>query len=452
MLELSQSKIENRKSKISLPCKPHIITSLPGSKTLDLVERDRAVTSPSYTRDYPLVVARGEGCMVEDVDGNVFLDMTAGIAVTATGHCHPEVVRAIQEQAANLIHMSGTDFYYEPMVELAEKLASRAPFPPVVGEGTGKTSFPAKVFFTNSGAESNEGAIKLARYYTGRSLIIAFLGAFHGRTYGAMSLTGSKTVQRANFGPLVPGVTHIPYGTHASLDYLEKQLFPTMLPPKEVAAIVVEAIQGEGGYIVPEDGFLQRIREICDRHGMLMVVDEVQAGMGRIGRLFAIEHWGVMPDIITTAKGIASGLPLGAILSRPEIMTWSPGSHATTFGGNPVACAAAIATLKLLESGLMANATAMGEVLQAGLHRLSQQFPQVSSPRGKGLMVAVDLLDCEGNYNSQLRDRIVQRAFLKGLLLLGCGKAAIRFCPPLIIDRNQIEIALDILAEVLIEM
>jgi 4-aminobutyrate aminotransferase len=379
--------------------------------------------------------------MVEDVDGNVFLDMTAGIAVTATGHAHPEVVQAIQEQAAMLLHMSGTDFYYEPMVELAEKLAVRAPFP----NG-------ARVFFSNSGTESNEGAIKLARYYTGRSLIVAFLGAFHGRTYGAMSLTASKTVQRANFGPLLPGVTHIPYGTHASLDYLEKQLFPTMLPPKEVAAIVVEAIQGEGGYIVPEDGFLQRLREICDRYGILMIVDEVQSGMGRTGRLFAIEHWGVMPDIITTAKGIASGLPLGAILARPEIMTWSAGSHATTFGGNPVACAAAIVTLQLLESGLMANATEMGELLQAGLHRLSQQFPQISPPRGKGLMVAVDLLDSEGNFDSMLRNRILQEAFLRGLLLLGCGKAAIRFCPPLVIDSDQIQTALQILFEVLAEI
>ncbi|BAZ22097.1 4-aminobutyrate aminotransferase [Kalymmatonema gypsitolerans NIES-4073] len=426
---------------IGLPRSPHIVTSLPGPRAKAIVERDRAVTSPSYTRDYPLVVARGEGCMVEDVDGNVFLDMTAGIAVTATGHAHPEVVQAIQEQAAMLLHMSGTDFYYEPMVELAEKLAIRAPFP----NG-------ARVFFSNSGTESNEGAIKLARYYTGRSLIVAFLGAFHGRTYGAMSLTASKTVQRANFGPLLPGVTHIPYGTHASLDYLEKQLFPTMLPPKEVAAIVVEAIQGEGGYIVPEDGFLQRLREICDRFGILMIVDEVQSGMGRTGRLFAIEHWGVMPDIITTAKGIASGLPLGAILARPEIMTWQPGSHATTFGGNPVACAAAIATLKLLESGLMANATQMGELLQAGLHRLSQQFPQISPPRGKGLMVAVDLLDSEGKFDSMLRNRILQEAFLRGLLLLGCGKAAIRFCPPLVIDSDQIQTALQILFEVLAEI
>ncbi|MDM9580922.1 acetyl ornithine aminotransferase family protein [Nostoc sp. GT001] len=430
---------------LNLPRTPHLITSLPGPRAQAIVQRDRAVTSPSYTRDYPLVVSRGQGCMVEDVDGNVFLDMTAGIAVTATGHAHPEVVKAIQEQSARLLHMSGTDFYYEPMVELAEQLAIRAPFP----HPHSNSGFPAKIFFTNSGAESNEGAIKLARYYTKRSLIVAFLGAFHGRTYGAMSLTGSKVVQRANFGPLVPGVTHIPYGTHASLDYLEQQLFTTILPPQEVAAIVVEPIQGEGGYIVPEDGFLQRIREICDRHGILMVVDEVQAGMGRTGRLFAIEHWGVMPDIITTAKGIASGMPLGAILARPELMTWPPGSHATTFGGNPVACAAGIVTLRLLESGLMSNATQMGELLQASLTQLHQRFPRVSPPRGKGLMVAVDLLDEQGNLDYKLRDRIIQEAFLRGLLLLGCGKAAIRFCPPLVIDSDQIQIVLQIISEIL---
>lgn len=426
---------------LGLPRAPRLITSLPGPCAEAIVKRDRAVTSPSYTRDYPLVVARGEGCMLEDVDGNIFLDMTAGIAVTATGHAHPQVVAAIQAQAANLIHMSGTDFYYEPMVELAEKLACRAPFP----NG-------AKVFFSNSGAESNEGAIKLARYYTGRSSIVAFLGAFHGRTYGAMSLTASKTVQRANFGALLAGVTHIPYGTHASVDYLEKDLFSTILPPNEVASIVVEAIQGEGGYIVPEDGFLQRIRDICDRYGILMIVDEVQSGMGRTGRMFAIEHWGVMPDIITTAKGIASGLPLGAILSRPEIMTWQPGSHATTFGGNPVACAAGIVTLQLLENGLMENAVNMGELLQAGLTRLHERFPRMSLPRGKGLMVAVDLLDEEQSLDRELRDRILQEAFLRGLLLLGCGKAAIRFCPPLVIDSEQIKIALDIIADVLVEV
>ncbi|BAZ39059.1 4-aminobutyrate aminotransferase [Calothrix sp. NIES-4101] len=426
---------------LPLPRSPRLVTTLPGARAKALVERDQAVTSPSYTRDYPLVVARGQGCMLEDVDGNVFLDLTAGIAVTATGHCHPEVVQAIQEQSANLLHMSGTDFYYEPMVELAEKIAIKAPFPE-----------KARVFFSNSGAESNEGAIKLARYYTGRNLIVAFLGAFHGRTYGAMSLTASKTVQRANFGSLLPGVTHIPYSTHASLDYLEQQLFTTMLPANEVAAIIVEPIQGEGGYIVPEDGFLQRIREICDRHGILMIVDEVQSGMGRTGKLFAVEHWHVMPDIITTAKGIASGLPLGAIIARSHIMTWQPGSHATTFGGNPVACAAGIATLRLLENGLMENATRMGEILQAGLFKLHQRFPRLSSPRGKGLMVAVDLFDEAGNFDKELRDRFLQAAFHRGLLLLGCGKAAIRFCPPLVIDSEQIQIALDIIAKILAEI
>ncbi|MDJ0570438.1 MAG: aminotransferase class III-fold pyridoxal phosphate-dependent enzyme [Pleurocapsa sp. MO_192.B19] len=266
----------------TLPQKPLLITTLPGPRAKELVERDRTVTSPSYTRDYPLVVSRGEGCMLEDVDGNVFLDLTAGIAVTATGHAHPQVVRAIQEQSANLLHMSGTDFYYPQMVELAEKLSDRAPFPQAAD---GKR---ARVFFSNSGAESNEGAIKLARYYTKRSGIVAFLGAFHGRTYGAMSLTASKRVQRERFAPLLPGVTHIPYGTHASLDYLEEKLFTTMLPPEEIAAIIVEPIQGEGGYIVPEDGFLARIRNLCDRYGILMIVDEVQSGMGRTGKLFAI--------------------------------------------------------------------------------------------------------------------------------------------------------------------
>lgn len=422
-----------------LPRVPRLVGSLPGPRARALIERDKAVTSPSYTRGYPLVAARGEGCMVEDVDGNVFLDLTAGIAVTATGHAHPEVVQAIQDQAASLLHMSGTDFYYEPMVELAENLAARAPFPmPMSGAR-------ARVFFTNSGAESNEGALKLARYYTGRSLVVAFLGAFHGRTYGAMSLTGSKAVQRQQFGPLLPGITHIPYGTHAGLDYLEEKLFPTVLPPTEVAAIIVEPIQGEGGYIVPEDGFLERIRSICDRYGILMVVDEVQSGMGRTGRLFAIEHWGVMPDIMTLAKGIASGLPLGAILARPELMTWPPGSHATTFGGNPVGCAAANVTLRLLESSLIDNAHKMGELLLTGLSQLAQRFNRVSQPRGKGLMVAIDLLDHTGNLDFELRDRVVEQAFSRGLLLLGCGKAAIRFCPALVIDSDQIQVALHIL-------
>jgi 4-aminobutyrate aminotransferase len=425
-----------------LPRSPKLKTDLPGPKACSLIERDRAVTSPSYTRGYPLVAARGEGCMIEDVDGNVFLDLTAGIAVTNTGHCHPKVVAAIQAQSNQLIHMSGTDFYYEPMVELAEQLAQRAPFPP------NAQGLRAKVFFSNSGAESLEGALKLARYATGRSRVISFLGAFHGRTYGAMSLTGSKAVQCRGFSPLVPGVTHIPYN-HSGLDYLENSLFSTMLPPTEVAAIVVEPIQGEGGYIVPEDGFLERIRQICDRHGMLMVVDEVQSGMGRAGKLFAIEHWPVQPDIVTLAKGIASGLPLGAFLARPELMTWPPGAHATTFGGNPVACAAALVTLDLLEAELMENALVRGAELQKGLRKLSQIPLNLSRPRGKGLMVGVDILDDEGQLSPKRRDRIVDQAFYQGLLLLGCGKAAIRFCPPLVIDAEQIQVALSILRTVL---
>jgi 4-aminobutyrate aminotransferase len=379
--------------------------------------------------------------MIQDVDGNVFLDMTAGIAVTATGHAHPQVVQAIQQQATQLLHMSGTDFYYAPMVELAEMLAERAPFPQA-----------ARVFFTNSGTESTEGAMKLARYYTGRDRLIAFLGGFHGRTYGAMSVTGSKAVQRKGFGSLLPGVTHIPYGTHASLDSLEKTLFTSIVPPEEVAAIIVEPIQGEGGYVVPEDGFLERLRQICDRHGILMIVDEVQSGMGRTGKLFAIEHWGVMPDIITLAKGIASGLPLGAILARSQLMTWPPGSHATTFGGNPVACAAGKVTLQLLEEGLMENARQRGEEFLKGLRQLAEKFNCISLPRGKGLMVAIDLLDANGNLDPNRRNRLVDAAFNRGLLLLGCGKAAIRFCPPLIVTSEQIQVALDILAQLFKEM
>ena len=422
---------------------PKLLTSLPGPKAQELIARDRAVTSPSYTRGYPLVAKRGEGCLIEDVDGNVFLDMTAGIAVAATGHAHPQVVRAINNQSKQLLHMCGADFYYEPMVRLAETLAAKAPFPePDRGER-------ARVLFTNSGAESLEGALKLAKYYTQRWRVIAFLGSFHGRTYGAMSLTSSKSIQRQGFGPLVPGVTHIPYGTHASLDYLEQTLFPSMLPPSDVAAVVVEPIQGEGGYIVPDDGFLQRLREICDGHEILLILDEVQSGMGRTGKLFAIEHWGVMPDIITLAKGIASGLPLGAVLARPEIMNWPPGSHANTFGGNPVACAAANATLQLLENGLLENAWERGVQLQEGLSQLTLNSRRISSPRGKGLMVAVDIYDGQGNLDAATRDRLVNDAFYQGLLLIGCGQSSIRFCPPLVITAEQIAMALNILTGVL---
>jgi 4-aminobutyrate aminotransferase len=425
-----------------LPRSPKLKTDLPGPRACSLIARDRAVTSPSYTRGYPLVAARGEGCMIEDVDGNVFLDLTAGIAVTNTGHCHPRVVAVIQVQSSQLLHMSGTDFYYEPMVELAERLSQRAPFP------LNEQGIRAKVFFSNSGAEALEGALKLARYTTGRSRVISFLGAFHGRTYGAMSLSGSKVIQCRGFSPLVPGITHIPY-SHIGLDHLETSLFSTILPSTEVAAIMVEPIQGEGGYIVPEEGFLERIRQICDHHGILMVVDEVQSGMGRTGKLFAIEHWNIQPDIVTLAKGIASGLPLGAFLARPELMTWPSGSHATTFGGNPVACAAATVTLDLLEEELMHNALVRGAELQEGLRKLSDRLPGLSPPRGKGLMIGVDILDGDGKIAPKCRDAIVEQSFYHGLLLLGCGKAAIRFCPPLVIDADQIQTALTILKTVL---
>src|SRR5947209_3503125 len=364
---------------------PALKTKLPGPKAQALLERDQQYMSPSYTRAYPLVVERGSGAVIEDVDGNLFLDFTAGIAVVATGHCHPEVVAAIQEQAAKLIHMSGTDFYYQPEIDLSQRLAELAP---------GKS--PKRVFFTNSGAEALEAALKLARWHTGRSRAIAFLGAFHGRTYGAMSLSGSKLVHRRGFSPLVPDIHHVPYprGPEArnSPDYgkecvqqIEETLLKRVVPPEEVAAVFVEPIQGEGGYHVPPPDFLAALRDLCDRHGMLLVADEVQSGMGRTGKLFAVQHWGVEPDIICLAKGIASGMPLGAMLAKDEVMDWPPGSHASTFGGNPVSCRAALATLELLESSLMANARARGEQLRDGLLRLQRQHREIGDVRSLGL-------------------------------------------------------------------
>src|SRR5215468_8624407 len=350
---------------------PAIHTDLPGPKARALLERDQKYMSPSYTRIYPLVVARGSGAVIEDVDGNLFLDFTAGIAVTSTGHCHPHVVAAIQDQAAKLLHMSGTDFYYRPQIDLAERLAKLAP-----GDSANR------VFFTNSGAEALEAALKLARWHTGRSRAIAFFGAFHGRTYGAMSLSGSKLVHRRGFSPLVPDIHHTPYPRGCTtcstasecvcVRYIEDTLLRRTAPPEEVAAIFVEPIQGEGGYYVPPPGFLPALRELCDRHGFLLVVDEVQSGMGRTGKMFACEHWGVQPDIICLAKGIASGMPLGAMIARDEVMDWPPGSHASTFGGNPVSCRAALATIELLQSEYIANAQQRGEQLRAGLARLQR--------------------------------------------------------------------------------
>jgi 4-aminobutyrate aminotransferase len=432
---------------------PSIRTPLPGPKAQALLERDKRFVSPSYTRAYPLVVERGSGAVVEDVDGNLFLDFTAGIAVTSTGHCHPHVVAAITDQAQKLLHMSGTDFYYQPQIDLAQRLAESGP-------GTSAK----RVFFTNSGAEALEAALKLARWHTGRSRVLAFFGAFHGRTYGAMSLSGSKLVHRRGFSPLVPDIHHVPYprGCHgcddeasacACVRQIEETVLKRTAAPEEVAAIFVEPIQGEGGYHVPPAGFLPALRALCDRHGILMVTDEVQSGMGRTGKLYAVEHWGVEPDIICLAKGIASGMPLGAIIARDEVMDWPSGSHASTFGGNPVSCRAALATLDLLEGGMIANARERGEQLKQGLMQLQRKHPEIGEVRGLGLMVAMDMVEDHNPYTLApiLRDQVVQTAFRNGLLLLGCGEAAVRFCPPLCVTAEQVEKAVELLDMVLAE-
>ena len=413
---------------------PELRTPLPGPTAQGLLARDAEFVSGSYTRIYPLVVARGSGAVVEDVDGNLFLDFTAGIAVNATGHCHPEVVAAIKDQADTLLHMSGTDFYYRPQIDLAERLAKIAPGPS-----------PKKVFFANSGAEAIEGALKLARWHTKRTRVVAFYGAFHGRTYGAMSLSGSKLVHRRGFSPLVPDIHHIAFPRECPrecsnavcslVSEIERTLFHRVAPPDEVAAIFVEPIQGEGGYHPLPMGCLPALRTLCDQHGILLVVDEVQSGMGRTGKMFAVEHYGVEPDIICAAKGIASGMPLGAIIAKADVMNWPSGSHASTFGGNPVSCRAALATIDLLEREYMANATARGEQLRAGLRNISS----LSNVRGMGLMIAADAA------TPAHRDWLIQTCFHCGLLLLGCGERAVRFCPPLCITAEQVETALAIL-------
>lgn len=428
---------------------PEIKTALPGAKGKALLERDEKYMSPSYTRVYPLVCARGSGAVIEDVDGNLFLDFTSGIAVTASGHCHPHVVDAIQDQASKLVHMSGTDFYYQPQIDLAERLATLAP-----GES------PKRVFFTNSGAEALEAALKLARWHTGRSRVLAFLGAFHGRTYGAMSLSGSKLVHRRGFSPLVPDIHHVPFPREcgrcslqscACVREIEETIFKRIAPPDEVAAIFVEPVQGEGGYYVSPPGFLPALRDLCDRNGILLVADEVQTGIGRTGKLFAVEHWKVEPDIICLAKGIASGMPLGAIVAKADVMDWPSGSHASTFGGNPVSCRASLATLELLEQGMIRNAAERGEQLRQALRELERTSQRIGNVRGLGLMTAADVFESPGSqkFAPQLRDQVVQNAFHKGLLLLGCGESALRFCPPLCISAEQIDTGLKILADVL---
>jgi 4-aminobutyrate aminotransferase len=438
---------------------PKLVCPLPGPKARAAVAADDRLISPSYTRSYPLVARRGRGIRVEDVDGNEFLDFAAGIAVTSTGHCHPHVVAAIQKQAAELIHISGTDFYNEPLTDLAERLSAVAPMPG-----------PHRFFYGNSGAEAIECALKLARYHTGRQHIISFFGAFHGRTMGALSLTGSKPQQKRRFSPLVPGVTHIryPYAYRGcsggpqeeeafSLGcarYLEEKLFKTILPPEEVAAVFIEPIQGEGGYVVAPDNFLRELRAICTRHGILLVADEVQSGAGRTGKWWAIEHSGVEPDIVCMAKGIASGMPLGVCMSRAEIMNWVPGSHASTFGGNPVSIAAALATIDVLEREGIANAAHVGGQMLERLHGWTKTHPLVGEVRGRGLMIGIELVKDKVTREpaTALRNRIETLAFERGLMILGCGETSLRLCPPLVVTGQEATVALDILEDALAQV
>jgi 4-aminobutyrate aminotransferase len=431
---------------------PEIKISLPGPEAKKVLELDRRFVSPSYTRTYPLVARRGRGAMVEDVDGNTFLDFSAGIAVVSTGHCHPDVVRAIQQQAETLIHMSGTDFYLPVLAQTAEKIAEIAP-----------GDFPKRVYFANSGTEAVEAAMKLARYHTRRHRFIAFRGGFHGRTYGSLSLTSSKAVQRGGFGPLLPGVSHAPYPNPyrcpqgiggkgcsedcACLDFIEKKLFKTTVPAEEVAAIIVEPVQGEGGYVVPTKSFLPRLRRLADEYGILLIFDEVQSGMGRTGKMWASEHFGVVPDIMVTAKGLASGMPLGVMVARAELMDWRPGAHASTFGGNPVSCAAALETIRLLEQKYIANAARLGAHIMARLADWPKRHPLVGDVRGLGLMIGIELVKSQETRepNPEARHKVVQSAFERGLLALGCGESTVRLMPPLVIEEDQADFALDVL-------
>jgi 4-aminobutyrate aminotransferase len=431
---------------------PKIVTSLPGPKAQKVIDNDHRYISPSYTRSYPLVVQSAQGAMVEDVDGNRFLDFCAGIAVTSTGHCHPDIVRAIQKQAESLIHMSGTDFYYSLMPDVARKLESLMP-----GGGAWRC------FFGNSGTEAVEAAMKLARYKTGRWQFIAMQSAFHGRTMGSLSLTSSKPVQRKGFGPLVPGVTHIPYancyrcplnlehqtcGT-ACARYLEDIVFKTTVNPGEVAAIVLETIQGEGGYVVPPQDFLTEIEAIARKHGILLIADEVQCGMGRTGKMFAFEHFEFHPDIIVLAKGVASGMPLGVTMARAEIMDWQPGAHASTFGGNPVCLAAAMETIRLLEEQYIANAAKVGTFMKTLLNGLSNKHSVIGDVRGLGLMLGVEIVKDRQTKEKvpAMRDAIVEECFRHGLLLLGAGPSTVRFSPPLMVDEEQAAFAVNTFSE-----
>lgn len=431
---------------------PSIVTPPPGPKARAIIERDTTWASTSYIKEYPLVVARGQGAMIEDVDGNRYLDFMAGIAVASTGYGHPAVVTAIKDAAERFLHICGTDFYYESMAAVCERLARVAPGPS-----------KKRVFLSNSGTEAVEGAIKLARHSTRRAGLIAFKGAFHGRTYGAMSLTSSKVKQHAGFGPLLPEVYHVPFGycyrcefgkTFPSCELycvssIESDLFARQIDPHDVAAVFVEPIQGEGGYVVPPPGYLEALRELCDKYGILLVFDEIQSGIGRTGKMFACEWSGVEPDILLTAKGLASGMPLGAIIARESIMRWGAGAHGSTFGGNPVCCAAALATLDVVERELMANAAAMGTRLARGVRDLAERHASIGDVRGVGLMLGVEFVADDGAPAPGIVTALEQAAFRRGLLLLGCGKSTLRLAPPLVIDAVDVDTGLEIIDECL---
>jgi len=431
--------------------KPNIVTKLPGPESIKWLSRDDEFVSPSYSRPYPLVAESAEGLAVTDVDGNTFLDFSAGIAVCSTGHCHPEVVKEIQDQAGRLIHMSGTDFYYREQILMAEEISRITP-----------GNFKKKSFFGNSGADAVEAGFKLARCHTKKPRILSFNSAFHGRTFGALSLTGSNSKYRKGFAPLVPGVTHVYYPNcfHCPfnldpdncgmncVNYIEDEVFRKYVPPEEVSAFVAEPILGEGGYVVPPDGYFRELKKMLDDHDILFMCDEVQSGFGRTGKMFAIEHWGIVPDIICMAKGIASGMPLGVCCASADIMDWHHGAHASTFGANPVSCRAALKTISLLENGLVENSAKMGDFMISRLNEISEEHDVIGEVRGKGLMIGVEFIkDKKKSPASEISNNVIMECYKKGIALLPCGLSTVRFCPPLVVSQEECQLALDVFEE-----